>query len=301
MSEIFDKQKIIRREKRISLIPSLILPIALFVTFFWYFALMESEKAFSLSLFTSLFYPLIVIIVYVKQAKLTDFSTIKSGKYFFETKGYKKTVIRFEYLEKLFYNYSAIFMITLIFVGVIVISSTLNLEQTEGNKKIELFISSWIIIPFMMVYTMMFFKYRFRSFKDFNFHYSLGCFKIANTLNESEEIESLNYIRKGFQHYNDFIHRNLNLRLNVMGNLMTVMSLEPFFSRSKILDELISRMKTEKELILLPYFAKLLGKTNQNSLLEPYTIIDKLKDRIAIIIILSSTIGISIQLLLRLQ
>lgn len=299
MSENYDKKKILRREKRISIIPSLILPLVLWFAFSCYFALMETENAFGLSLFTSILYPAIVISIYVKQAKLTDFSSIKSGKYFFETKGYEKTVIRFDFLETLFYKYFIILVIILIPLSIILTLSVLNLEHNEENKKIQLYIATWILIPFIMVYTMMFFKYRFRSYNDFHYHYSLGCFKIANSLKKSEEIESINYILKGLQNYNHFINKNFNLRLNVIGNLMTLISLKSFFIKKQILDDIIFHMTTEKELVLLPYFTKLLGKTNQNSLLEPYTIFDKLKDRVPIIIILSSTLGVSIQLILK--
>lgn len=297
MIDKLDKRKILRREKLRSIFPTFVFPLILGIVFFWYFTLYDIDKAIGLSLVTSLLYPVGVIVLYIKQAKLTDFSLIKSGSYYFETIGYEKMVIRFEFLERLLFWYFIFFIIAAILIGTLLYLSSFIENTNEYYEKVKALLTMWLVIPIMMVYTMLIFKVRIRQWKDFEFHYSLGCFKIAYAIGDSNKFNMLNYSLKGLKHYDSFLQKNLDLRLNAIENLVTIITISDCLARSRILEGIVSRMKKKSELNLLTFFVTLLNKENSDQLLAPYTLIDKLKNNLPFIIIIISTVGVSLQLL----
>jgi len=291
-------KQILARENKLSAIPSYVLPICIGFSSFLFFALFENDRAIVFSAFLTLAIPLFSLLMYVKQAKLTDFSPIKSGDYFFKTKGYEEMVIRFEVLAKLLFPCIVLFVISTIFLGFLLYGNSVSKGDTKNFEKIVNLLIIWFfMIPFMMVFTMLIFRVRIRQWNDFEFHYALGCFRIAQNLSDLSEEKRLDYLMKGINHYGYFLQNNLRVRFNKIPQLFSKIITSSENGRLTILEEIVSQMNERSKFTVITCFVKLIPKTDVDSLFTPYSFIDKLRYWAPVIAFAATAIGILSQII----
>lgn len=76
------------------------------------------------------------------------------------------------------------------------------------------FLVSIVTIPFTMVYSTFLLKLSLKKYPDFWYHSAIGCFQIIQNCDALDEMQKQHYLSKGLRHYDNYIKRNLKLRIN---------------------------------------------------------------------------------------
>lgn len=178
----------------------------------------------------------------------------KSAAPYFKKIGYEKTVVKYfiqkKHLRWLFF----VFVFLLVYLGLILyISSEL---EDESINVIQNVLMGSVILSAMTAYGSFTFIFRMTRTNDFGFHFAKGCFRILKDDEDFDTIEKSKFIILGLGSYNNFLRRNLKLRINKMEKIYSKL----FSNSIKSIDESIhifhGFLEQEQKLELLMHLSE---------------------------------------------
>jgi len=287
-----DYQKILKNEKikltfSAGVLPSIIFFILIYLMisfedsgFFALVAMMISELGIMYG-YLSIEYSEAFSLRYIrKQRKLSKKYPKRSAIIHFESIGFERLVIRHMLQEKVFRFY----VIVTVILTVIILSSFFIF----GSENLFYLFGFWAL-PGMMVYIMSIPRWFMLNGADFGFCFARGCFKIINNFRQLEDIVQTNYFILGLTNYDNYLKRNLKVRIKNLEKIYSQIVSDDLETQNKSIETIHNLLEEGRKLDLLRYLAKFLGEKNKQEILEPEKFSKKFKDSFPIVITVITT------------
>lgn len=188
-----------------------------------------------------------------------------SIKYYFKKRGYENAVVEYEVSKKV------LFVAVPAFIILAVVLPNSNIEAGTKDFGIDLstvlgdpifrFIQNYLLlVVFAGALKVMFVLLR----RDFRLYYAKGCFKKIILQSDQNEIDVMNYLKKGLVAYNSYLRRNLNLQIKNLEEVIYKISIANQKKRNLMIREIsIAFNKDDKQTMEYFHQAQMFLQSNK--------------------------------------
>ena len=165
-----------------------------------------------------------------------------SAEHYFRERGYNAAVVEYDYVKKILYVAVPLFIILTIFplVGpqlqpLVNNYLLLNLETQFQDPAYKISQAIVFLIVFSGLLKLIFAIGR----KKFRLYYAIGCFWIISHLRPNtrkDEVQKLDYVIKGLNSYNMYLHRHLNLHISGIKSIYSKISTLPRTKKDQVIE-----------------------------------------------------------------
>ena len=162
--------------------------------------------------------------------------------------------------------------------------------DNEFNNNIILYLGIVVSIPGIMVYTVFLFRFSFYRIKDFDFQFARGCFKTVISSLKMDEMDKRQYLINGISHYNKFLKKNLNLKINNLDEIHSeILPISPE-KLTEISQQMLEKLEKGNKLDLVNFLNTKIESKKAFPILKTDPISDRLRGLFPFIISAISTI-----------
>jgi hypothetical protein len=230
-----------------------------------------------------------------------------SIKQYFKKRGYENAVVEYEISKKVLYVAvpALIIFIALTYPNVeaAIMNYGINLTVVGKDPNFKNILNYLVLVVFAAALKVMCVLLR----RDFRLYYAKGCFKKIILQNNLNEVDIMNYVKKGLVAYNLYLRRNLNLQIKPLEEVVYKISVANLKERNMMIREIsIAFNKDDKQTMEYFHQMQIFLQNNKSELenltftplrklydyLQPLkpseflieqSLIDRIKDKIALV------------------
>ena len=188
-----------------------------------------------------------------------------SFKLYFKERGYENAVVEYEISKKVLYVAVPALIILIVLTSPIVEAAIMNygvnLTAVAQDPNFRNALNYLILVVFAGALKVMFVLLR----RDFRLYYAKGCFKKIILQRNLNEVDIVNYVKKGLVAYNSYLRRNLNLQIRSLEDVVYKISVAEQKDRNIMIGQLsISFNKDDRQ--TMEYYQQIQDRLQNNKI-----------------------------------